>query len=114
MNEKARRITQFETTDFEREDFLGRIYVPAEAQAGFTALEVTVDGSHPRKQMIDTTRTYFVLEGSGSFMLNDATYEAHKGDFFIIPTGSEYSYQGQMQLFEVNISPTNSFKDRKL
>lgn len=111
---RAKKISLEDATDFEREGFTGHVLVPSEAGAGFNALLIEVHGRHPRKRMIDTTRTYFVVEGTGRFTLGDETSEVQKGDLFVIPPGSEYEYEGNMQLFEVNISPDNSFKDEKL
>lgn len=103
-----------QTDSFSREGFDGHVYIEKEAALGFNALLIDVHGRHPRKRMIDTTRTYFVVDGSGTFDLNGQVTEVKKGDFVVIPAGSEYEYQGQMQLFEVNISATNTFQDERL
>ena len=62
----------------------------------------------------DTTRTYYVIEGTGSFTVGADTHKVAEGDLFVIPPGGEYDYDGQMRLLEVNISPTNTFQDEKL
>ena len=103
-----------ETEHFDTEGFSGDVYVPNEAQKGFTALRVVVHGKHPLKRMIDTTRTYFVIKGSGTFTLNGTSQEVKAGDLYIVEPGSQYEYEGEMELFEVNISPENSFKDERL
>jgi len=36
----------------------------------------------------------------------------NKGDLFVIPADNEYEYEGAMELFEVNVSPDNSFQDQ--
>jgi quercetin dioxygenase-like cupin family protein len=110
-----KRIPLSETDGFQREGFDGHVYVPSEAGAGFNVLSVDVHGSHPRKRMLgDTTRTYYVIDGTGSFTLGDNTTEVQAGDLFIIPPDGEYEYNGQMRLLEVNVSPSNSFQDEKL
>jgi mannose-6-phosphate isomerase-like protein (cupin superfamily) len=115
MSEKAARISKSDTTSFERDGFTGHVYVPSEEGAGFNVLSVNVHGAHPRKQMLDdTTRTYYVLSGEGSFSINDTIYEVETGDLFVIPPDNEYEYSGQMQLLEVNVSPSNGFSDRKV
>lgn len=106
-------IRHKETEHFDREGFSGDVYVDRRAGIGFTALLVTVDGAHPRKQMLEgTTRMYHVIGGEGSFTLGETTHSVATGDTYVIPAGAEYAYQGDMKLFEVNISPDNSFGDR--
>jgi quercetin dioxygenase-like cupin family protein len=107
-------ISLAETEGFKREGFSGHVYVDGSAEMGFTALAVDVHGRHPRKRMVDTTRNYLVLEGTGRFTLGDTTTEVEQGQLFVIPAGSEYEYAGEMKLFEFNVSPDNSFKDEKL
>lgn len=113
-NQPTRRIALGETVRFDRGDFSGEVYVGKDDKAGFSALLVSVNGRHPRKRMIDTTRTYFVVDGTGQFTLNGDIHKVNKGDFYVIPPGNEYEYSGEMKLFEVNISPDNSFRDEKL
>lgn len=104
-----------QATHFERDGFTGDILVPKEAALGFMALQVNVDGEHPLKRMLrGTTRTYYVVDGSGTFTLNGEEVSVDKGGMVVIQPGNEYSYKGTMTLFEVNVSPNNSFKDRKV
>lgn len=103
-----------ETEHFDREGFSGDVYVPGDARKGFNALRVEVRGKHPRKRMIDTTRVYFVVDGGGTFTINEESSKVEKHDLYIVEPGSEYEYSGNMTLFEFNISPDNSFKDEIL
>lgn len=99
------------TQHFEREGFSGDFYVSNSEKKGFNALRVAVHGKHPRKKMVDTTRVYFVIDGKGTFTINETTYDCNKNDLFVIESGDAYEYQGEMNLFEFNVSPDNSFKD---
>ena len=111
----AQVVPLAETKHFDREDFSGDIFVDKDVALGFTALLVTVEGAHPRKRMLEgTTRMYHVISGEGSFTLDDTTHSVTAGDTYVIPAGAEYEYKGAMQLFEVNISPDNTFRDEKL
>lgn len=111
--ERAIIVPLDEAQHFDREGFSGDIFVPKEAAIGFNALQVNVNGQHPRKRMLKgTTRSYYVVEGEGSFSLNGEVRNVDKGDFVVIPPGNEYEYQGTMTLFEFNISPGNSFRDK--
>lgn len=101
------------TTHFDKEGFSGDVYISKEEKKGFDALLVTVHGKHPLKKMIDTTRVYFVVSGEGKFFINNETFSAKKNDLFLIEPGDQYGYEGEnMNLFEFNISPENSFKDQ--
>lgn len=102
------------TQHFDKEGFSGDFYVSKEDARGFNALRVSVHGHHPRKRMIDTTRVYFVIDGEGTFTINDEVHNVKKNDLYVIEPGNEYEYQGTMNLFEFNISPENSFLDQLL
>ncbi len=111
----ATYISSAEAEHFEREGFSGDILVPKEAEMGFTALQVNVHGSHPLKEILrGNTRSYFVTEGEGTFVLNGESRTVNTGDLVVIPAGSQYQYTGEMTLFEFNVSPGNSFRDKKI
>jgi mannose-6-phosphate isomerase-like protein (cupin superfamily) len=116
MSKLNPEVIHFDDTDgFDRGDFQGQVYIPKEAELGFNALAVFVSGRHPRKRMGEgTTRTYLVVDGSGTFELDDIEQPVGRGDFITIPPDHEYAYEGKMTLFEINISPDNSFSDEKL
>ena len=102
------------TEHFDKEGFSGDFYVTKDDKKGFNALRVAVHGKHPRKKMIDTTRVYFVIDGEGTFTIDNTTHQIKKNDLYVIEPGSEYEYEGTMNLFEFNVSPDNSFKDEIL
>ena len=105
------KISVDDTYHFDNEGFSGNVYNTAEKQ-GFLALEVLVHGTHERTRMLEgTTRTYYVIEGEGTFTIGDTVHEVKKGDLFVIPAGGEYEYQGNMKLLEINISPTNEINE---
>lgn len=111
----ARKVSLKDTEHFDRPGFSGDVYVPKEANTGLFALQVDVHGRHPRKRILQgTTRMYYVVKGEGNFTIGDETHSVADGDTFIIPPGGEYEYEGDMTLFEVNVSPDNSFRDEKL
>ena len=104
-----------DTEGFDHGDFRGQVYIPKDAELGINALFVVVDGRHPRKRIGEgNTRMYTVLQGDGTFELDDVPSKVKQGDTIVIPAGHEYSYAGKMALWEVNVSPDNSFKDKTL
>lgn len=104
----GQRIALESARHFERDGFSGDVYVEPDAGYGFSALRVDVHGRHPLKRMVDATRAYLVLEGSGTFTLNGESSEVKQGDFFVIPDGGEYEYEGQMEFLELNVPGTTS------
>lgn len=96
---------------FKRIGFSGNVFIPSGLKKGFNALLVTVDGQHPKKRMLDTTRVYFVIEGEGEFVIDNVPSKVSPYDLYVIEPSQEYSYKGKMKLFEFNVSPDNSFKD---
>ena len=113
---KTERISPFrDGGNFERNGFDGQILVDGSENRGFSTLIVQVHGEHPLKRMLeDTTRTYFVLEGSGSFTLDGQRQTVEKGQLIVIELGGKYQYEGEMSLLETNISAMNIFSDLKL
>lgn len=113
--DEATHIPLAQAEHFEREGFTGDILVPKSAEMGFTALQVNVDGEHPLKEILrGNTRSYYVVDGEGTFALNGEIRTVAKGDLIVIPAGNQYEYQGVMTLFEFNVSPGNSFRDKKI
>ncbi|MDQ5913744.1 MAG: hypothetical protein QG623_363 [Patescibacteria group bacterium] len=97
---------------FERKGFTGRIFVDKTEKRGFNAMQIDVDGSHPEKEIkAGNTRVYYVVDGTGFFKLNGQERKVKDGDYIEISEGGRYSYRGKMRLFEVNISPDNTFGD---
>jgi quercetin dioxygenase-like cupin family protein len=107
-----------DTSNFDRPGFDGHVHVSPEQGLGFTALTIDVNGEHPRKRIIEGTRTYYVVDGNGTFTLDSETHHVQPGDLFVILEYGEYSYEGRMTLFELNIpsdlSPTGEVVDEKL
>ncbi len=111
----TRKITFGQTKRFDKEGFSGNVYIDGSDQQGFNALLVDVHGRHPKKRILEgNTRSYFVVKGSGTLTLDGEAQEINEGDLFVISAGSEYEYSGNMTLFEFNVSPDNTFKDKRI
>ena len=75
-----------EKTDFER------------ASAG--VFEVTTH--HGKVKSLVSDRIYYVLEGSGQFIINNESFDVSQSDVIIVPRNTEYDYMGKMKLFLVH------------
>jgi len=96
---------------FDEHGFSGDVYVTSEEKKGFSAIRVAVHGKRPRKKMADFTRAYFVVDGEGTFTIDDVTHKVQKYDLYVVEPGNEYEYEGTMTLFEFTIFSGNSFKN---
>ena len=99
---------------FDREGFSGDIYVGKEDQKGFNALLVDCVTRHYKTKLTGAIRMYLVLEGSGTFTINDKKEIVERFDFFVISSGDVYEYEGKMKLFEFNVPATDSSNEEKL
>ena len=109
------KTAAIDTEHFDREGFAGDWYIKGDEQKGVNALMVDVHGRHPKKRILEgNTRRYVVLGGEGTFTLNGVAHKVAEGDMFTIEAGGDYEYEGDMKLFEFNVSPDNSFGDEKL
>jgi mannose-6-phosphate isomerase-like protein (cupin superfamily) len=105
--------TSFKDTDeYHCGGYSVREYVSKEQKLGFNALFVDVPSAHPKKQVgAGNTRNYFVLSGTGEFTIDGNTISVKEHDLVTINAGQIYEYQGEMKLFEFNVSPDNTFND---
>lgn len=57
-----------------------------------------LNGKHGKTKTTLSDRFYFVLEGSGKFVIDDKTIEVEKDDVVIVPKNTIYDFQGKMKL----------------
>lgn len=103
LGKQSGKIAQDAGIVFNRGVFFGFRYLPNHSEAGFGALEIHINGIHPEKTVTDMTRMYRIEHGEGRFIIDGTSYPAQAGDIFLICDGSRYEYQGNMQLFEINV-----------
>lgn len=46
--------------------------------------------------------TYYILEGSGYFEINDEREDCTTGDLVIIPKGTKFTYKGKLKMLLIN------------
>lgn len=108
------KIALNQATFFDRGDFCGKVYVEGEAKKGFNALLVECVTRHYKTRLKNAVRGYLVVEGSGTFTINDKKETAEPFDLFVISDGDVYEYEGKMKLFEFNVPATNSSNEDNL
>ncbi len=97
---------------FSNSNFDGRVY--SEHEENLNLLMITVHGTHPEKRITAGSRLYIVIDKGkhpGRFVIDGVSYQADTGDFFSIPNGSSYFYNGTMKLVEFNVPKDGVFSD---
>ena len=108
------KIPFSQTRSFDREAFNGNVFVEKKDEKGFNALIVHCLTRHYKTKLNGAVRMYLVLEGEGTFTINEKKESAQKDDLFVISDGDVYEYKGEMNLFEFNIPATDSSNETKL
>ena len=108
------KISLKETEAFDLGAFKGNVYVHKDENRAFTSFFVDCLTKHHKVRLTGTTRVYFVMEGSGTFTINERTISAEKYDFFLIKDGDTYSYMGTMKLFSFSIPAADLSNEEKL
>lgn len=63
---------------------------------------IEIDGKNKKVINRSSDALYFVLEGTGSFDINNEEVAVEKGDLIFIPKGSAYFDKGKMTLISLN------------
>jgi len=98
--ENARKVT--------REGFTAYVYNNKDQYPTLNTVYVDCFKDHEKVYVKTSHRLYFVIEGSGTFTLNNETFSVKQNDVIVIEPMVEYSYEGQMKLFETNYPATGS------
>lgn len=88
----------------ERNDLVMRALAPASTTDGEVSLTwVRLDGVHKRLRTDRSTRLYYVVRGSATFVIGDrAPVEAQAGDVVVVPRGTPYTFSGSLEYLVVN------------
>lgn len=63
---------------------------------------VTGDGSRDNYCMLEkSTIFYYIIDGEGNFEINKEKIKVRKNDLIEIPPKNEYSYDGKLQMLEI-------------
>jgi len=98
---------------FPRDGFTAYVYNNKDQCSAMETVYVDCFKDHEKVYVKNCHRLYFVIEGAGTFTINDKTSQVKQNDVIIIEPMVPYSYQGKMKLFEVN-SPATGEGDEVL
>ena len=74
-----------------------KIYSAIDETCGVVLVHVE-DGHNEEFRHLESTFTYIVLEGRGTFYLNDESVDVSKGDRISIKPNTNIYYKGKMQM----------------
>ncbi len=69
-----------------------------------------LNGKHPFMKNISSNRTYYLLEGSATFILEEEKIKIEKGEMLVIPKNTKYAFYGKFDAILVDC-PTFNPKD---
>ena len=70
--------------------------------SGMSAAYFEVDGGHGVMKSTVSDRAFYVLEGAGTFIVNEEKTLVVAGDVILIPKNTWYDFAGEMKLFLVH------------
>lgn len=108
------KISVSQTEKYDLKDFVARFYIEKKQRKDFNILLVDCNTRHYRTKIKNAIRTYFVIGGRGTFIINGLKTDARKYDLFIVSDGEIYEYEGKMKLLEINIPATDISNEEKL
>lgn len=77
-------------------------YSSAEDFAHASAIVFDVNGNHGKVKSKSSDRVYYVISGSGKFIVKDQDFQVEATDVIIVPQNTPYDYEGKMKLFLVH------------
>ncbi len=108
------KISLDQTQAKDKGEFLARFYLTKEQSDDASVIFVECRTRHYKTKMKGAKRMYFILGGSGSFIINEKQETANPYDLFIISNGETYEYSGAMKMLELNVPATDSSNYEKL
>lgn len=77
----------------------------------FSGSLISLNGKHKRIKNKVEDRIYFIISGSGVFVVGDDTHKVKQFDLVFIPKMTEYEMEGTMQYFLVSSPEFNRDND---
>jgi mannose-6-phosphate isomerase-like protein (cupin superfamily) len=87
---------------FDRGDVKGFAYNTKEQFSRMSVALFTCNGAHPKMKSLDSDRLYFLIRGSGEFIINKKIIKVKTNEVVIIPKNTSNSYRGNMKCLLVH------------
>jgi mannose-6-phosphate isomerase-like protein (cupin superfamily) len=89
----------------ERENMIIKVYSTKEDIASSSLAVIELKGKHGKIKSTLSDRFYYVLEGSGKFIVDNSVEEVKAGDAVIIPKNTPYDIIGNFKILVVHTPP---------
>ncbi|MCT4553042.1 MAG: cupin domain-containing protein [Alphaproteobacteria bacterium] len=86
-------------------------YITKEVSKNASLAISELNGEHGKTKNIESDRIYFVLKGSGKFIIDNKEIEIKKGDSLFIKKDTWYNIIGNMELILINTPSFNFTKE---
>ncbi|MFA6549960.1 MAG: hypothetical protein WCT36_01225 [Candidatus Gracilibacteria bacterium] len=90
-----------------KEGFTAFLYNLKQDFPSYNAVYVDCHKNHEKVYVKASHRIYFVIDGSGKFVVGDEENQVEKNDVIVIEPMTKYEYEGKMKLFEINFPATD-------
>ena len=67
-------------------------YLDKSSNMGYSVVRTHLNGKHPLMKNTLSNRTYYIIEGSGTFSVEDQDYKLSKGDTLTISKDTLYKF----------------------
>ena len=88
--------------EFSLKDIKGWVYNSKEDFANASAAYIEINGTHGKIKNSLSDRIYYILDGTGKFVIDGKIISVEKTDVIIVPKNTPYDYMGKMKLFLVD------------
>lgn len=70
-------------------------FIDKDIGIGYSVVRTHLNGSHPLMKNIKSNRTYYILEGCGTFFAENKKIVLQKGEMILIPKDTKYRFEGK-------------------
>ena len=99
-------ITEPADISFDKAGVKGKIFPTDQLTNSAEFILISTDQGHETKIIQHkSTFSYYVIEGSGHFEIEDIIQECKTGDMVVIPAGSKFRYSGRLKLLLIVTPP---------
>lgn len=99
---------------FDRGDVKGFSYNTKEQFNRMSAAKFVCKGKHPSMKSLNSDRLYLILEGKGTFVIDNKKIIVKKNEVVVIPRNTPYRYFGDMECFLVHSPAFDREKEVRL
>ena len=85
-------------------------YINETHNLGFSLVRSHLNGEHPLMKNINSSKTYYIIRGQGTFFVNNEQINVKASDVIIIPKNTKYKFNGKFSAILIS-SPAFNPKD---